>query len=73
VLVTHDLGDAGRVCDRIVIMYAGRVVEEGPAAVVLRRPRHPYTLALSQAVPTRDTTIDALHSIRGFPPANFSA
>jgi len=68
VLVTHDLGVAARVCDRIVVMYAGRVVEEGPAAEMLRQPRHPYTLALLQAVPTRESTIDSLRAIPGMPP-----
>jgi oligopeptide/dipeptide ABC transporter ATP-binding protein len=68
VLVTHDLGVAARVCGRIVVMYAGRMVEEGPAEEVLRRPRHPYTLALLKAVPTRETTIEELESIPGSPP-----
>ncbi|HEY0277138.1 MAG TPA: ABC transporter ATP-binding protein [Solirubrobacterales bacterium] len=68
VLVTHDLGVAARVCDRIVVMYAGRMVEEGPAEAVLRRPRHPYTLALLQAVPTRETTIEGLKALPGAPP-----
>jgi len=65
VLVTHDLGVAARVCDRIVVMYGGRVVEEGPAGDVLRRPRHPYTLALLRAVPTRDGRIEDLRAIPG--------
>jgi oligopeptide/dipeptide ABC transporter ATP-binding protein len=69
VFVTHDLGVAARICDRIVVMYAGRVVEEGSAAEVLRRPRHPYTLALLRAVPTRDSTIEELKAIPGTPPA----
>jgi oligopeptide/dipeptide ABC transporter ATP-binding protein len=69
VLVTHDLGVAARICDRIVVMYAGRMVEEGPSKEVLRRPRHPYTLALLRAVPTKDSTIDDLIAIRGTPPA----
>jgi oligopeptide/dipeptide ABC transporter ATP-binding protein len=68
VLVTHDLGVAARVCDRIVVMYAGRMVEEGPAEEILRRPRHPYTLALLQAVPTPDSTIETLRAIPGSPP-----
>jgi oligopeptide/dipeptide ABC transporter ATP-binding protein len=68
VFVTHDLGVAARICDRIVVMYGGRVVEEGPAADVLRRPRHAYTLALLRAVPTRDTTIADLRAIPGNPP-----
>jgi oligopeptide/dipeptide ABC transporter ATP-binding protein len=69
VFVTHDLGVAARICDRIVVMYAGRVVEEGSAVEVLRRPRHPYTLALLRAVPTRDSTINDLRAIPGSPPA----
>lgn len=68
VFVTHDLGVASRVCDRIAVMYAGRVVEEGPASEVLRQPRHPYTLALLRAVPTRDSTIEELRAIPGAPP-----
>lgn len=69
VLVTHDLGVAARVCGRIVVMYGGRMVEEGPAEEVLRRPRHPYTLALLKAVPTRETTIEELEAIPGAPPS----
>jgi oligopeptide/dipeptide ABC transporter ATP-binding protein len=68
VIVTHDLGVAARICDRIVVMYAGRVVEEGPATEVLRRPRHPYTLALLRAVPTREGGIEDLQAIPGAPP-----
>ncbi len=45
-LVSHDLASVGRHADRIVVLYAGRVAEEGPAAAVLREPRHPYTRAL---------------------------
>ncbi len=44
--VTHDIGAALEVADRIAVMYAGRIVEEGPARTLLRSPRHPYTLAL---------------------------
>lgn len=46
IFVTHDIGAAVEVADRIAVMYAGRIVEEGPAATLLRSPRHPYTLAL---------------------------
>jgi oligopeptide/dipeptide ABC transporter ATP-binding protein len=68
VIVTHDLGVAARICNRIVVMYAGRMVEEGPASEVLRRPRHPYTLALLRAVPTRESDIEDLRAIPGSPP-----
>ncbi|MBS1892581.1 MAG: ABC transporter ATP-binding protein [Actinobacteria bacterium] len=69
ILVSHDLGVASRVCDRLVVMYGGRMVEEGPAEAVLRRPRHPYTFALLRAVPTKDSSIDDLRAIPGSPPA----
>lgn len=54
VLVTHDLATAGRFADRIAVMYLGRVVEEGPAKVVLDDPRHPYTRALLSVAPKKD-------------------
>jgi len=46
VFVTHDIGAAAEVADRIAVMYAGRIVEQGPAAELLTRPRHPYTRSL---------------------------
>jgi peptide/nickel transport system ATP-binding protein len=46
IFVTHDIGAAVEVADRIAVMYAGRIVEEGPARALIREPRHPYTLAL---------------------------
>ncbi len=46
IFVTHDIGAAIEVADRIAVMYAGRIVEEGPARALIRTPRHPYTLAL---------------------------
>ena len=49
--ITHDLGLAWALCDRIAVMYLGRVVEEGPAQEVIEHPRHPYTQALVAAVP----------------------
>lgn len=46
VFVTHDIGAAAEVADRIAVMYAGKIIEQGPAAALLTRPRHPYTLSL---------------------------
>jgi peptide/nickel transport system ATP-binding protein len=50
-IVTHDLGLAWTVADRVAVMYLGRIVEVGPAEEVLQRPRHPYTKALLDVVP----------------------
>ena len=50
-LITHDLATAKFVCDRIAIMYLGRIVESGPASAVYRNPKHPYTKALIGAIP----------------------
>jgi peptide/nickel transport system ATP-binding protein len=52
--VTHDLGVVAQIADRVAVMYAGRVVEEGPAAEVLRHPGHPYTEGLLRAAPRMD-------------------
>ena len=51
VYVSHDLAVVARMADRVVVMYAGRVVEQGPVAEVIERPRHPYTRALVGAIP----------------------
>ena len=51
VLISHDLSVVGEVCDRIVVMYAGRIVEEAPTAALLGSPAHPYTKGLLAAVP----------------------
>ncbi len=52
-LVTHDIGVVAQYCSRLLVMYAGRVVEAGPTNIVLRKPAHPYTEALLSAVPRR--------------------
>jgi peptide/nickel transport system ATP-binding protein len=49
IFVTHDIGAAVEVADRIAVMYAGRIVEEGTAEQLIRHPRHPYTMALLQS------------------------
>jgi peptide/nickel transport system ATP-binding protein len=54
VLITHDLATARLLCDRVAVMYLGKVVEIGPATEVLAAPRHPYTRALLEAVPSVD-------------------
>jgi peptide/nickel transport system ATP-binding protein len=68
VLVTHDLGVVAGHADRVVVMYAGRVVEEGTVDDVFASPRHPYTRGLLAAVPTITSTRGALTPIPGSPP-----
>lgn len=67
--VTHDLGIVAGRCDRVIVMYAGRVVETGPTREVFKAPAHPYTRALLASVPRVDGVTGAkLHSIEGLPP-----
>jgi oligopeptide/dipeptide ABC transporter ATP-binding protein len=68
VIATHDLDVITDIADRLVVMYAGSVVEEGPTQEVLAQPRHPYTWALLNAAPKHNTG-ERLKSIDGRPPA----
>lgn len=67
-LITHDLGVVARTCDRVVVMYAGEVVESGPTAKILSAPSHPYTAALLQSVPDPEDQSDELQTISGSVP-----
>jgi oligopeptide/dipeptide ABC transporter ATP-binding protein len=69
VLITHDLGVLSSIADTVSIFYAGRVVESGPRDIVLRRPRHPYTKALLDALPHPEAGKEKpLVAIGGAPP-----
>lgn len=68
-LITHDLGVVAEVCDEIVVMYAGRVVESGPVRKVFEYPQHPYTRGLLQSVPQIGRRLDKLPNIRGVVPS----
>jgi peptide/nickel transport system ATP-binding protein len=52
--ITHDLGVVAETCDRVAVMYAGEIVEEGPVEEIFANPSHPYTFALLQSIPTED-------------------
>nr|MDT0659492.1 ABC transporter ATP-binding protein [Micromonospora sp. DSM 115978] len=68
ILITHDLGVVAEVADRVAVMYAGRIVEQGTRDEVLFAPRHPYTRALLDSVPKLDgPTVDRLPAIAGTP------
>ena len=69
ILITHDLGVVANIADRIVVMYAGQIVERGTSIEVFHHPRHPYTNALLEAVPRLDLqNKQQLASIEGTPP-----
>jgi peptide/nickel transport system ATP-binding protein len=68
ILITHDLSVIAETCDRVLIMYAGRVAEEGPVGEVFHRPRHPYTQKLLAAFPNIAADRRSLEVIPGSPP-----
>jgi peptide/nickel transport system ATP-binding protein len=68
VMVTHDISVVAYLCDEIVVMYAGQVVESGPVREVLARPRHPYTMGLRNAFPDLLSDAMELVPIQGSPP-----
>jgi oligopeptide/dipeptide ABC transporter ATP-binding protein len=68
--ITHDLGVVAGIADRVLVMYAGEVVEEAPVDVLFREPRHPYTVGLMGSMPVLgDLDRDRLETIPGLPPA----
>ncbi len=69
VLVTHDLGVVARLCEHVVVMYSGRIVESGPVAALFAEPRHPYTRGLLGSVPGGGRPRMMLSAIEGTTPA----
>jgi oligopeptide/dipeptide ABC transporter ATP-binding protein len=68
IFITHDFGIVASMCDRVAVMYAGKVVEIAPVRDIFFRPVHPYTVALLKAVPKLEAETDRLISIPGQPP-----
>lgn len=68
ILITHDLGIVANFATNIIVMYAGKVMEQGVAEDIFYRPAHPYTEALLRAVPRLDMKDEALETIEGAPP-----
>ena len=67
--ITHDFGIVAKMCDRVAVMYAGRIVEEGDVRQIFDSPSHPYTEALINAVPKLEQRVERLYAIKGQPPA----
>ncbi len=70
VLITHDFGVIAETADDVAVMYAGRIVEQGPIGTILEAPEHPYTWGLLQSIPRLDTPRhERLQPIKGMPPS----
>ena len=68
IMVTHDFGIVAKVCDRVAVMYAGRIVENAPIRDLFNNPKHPYTMALMDSLPQMEKDVEMLYSIEGQPP-----
>ncbi len=68
IFITHDLAVVSGLCDRVQVMYAGRIVETADTRTLFRAPRHPYTRALQRSIPALQTKGEELYTIRGMPP-----
>ena len=68
-LITHDMGVVAQACDRVAVMYGGRVVERGPVQAIFAQPRHPYTKALIGCIPRAGMAPGALKGIPGTVPS----
>jgi oligopeptide/dipeptide ABC transporter ATP-binding protein len=71
IMITHDMGVAAQLCDRVAVMYAGRIVEVGPATEIFKRPAHPYTQGLLKSIPKLGERQKRLYAIPGQPPSLF--
>lgn len=69
ILITHDLGVVAETADRVAVMYAGQIVEQGTASQIFNEPKHPYTRSLLRSMPQRDNESDDLYVIQGMVPS----
>jgi oligopeptide transport system ATP-binding protein len=69
ILITHDLGIVAEMCDRVLVMYAGHIVESGTVETIFRSPRHPYTIGLMNSLPKLSGDEEWLEPITGAPPS----
>lgn len=70
ILITHDLGVVAETCDRVIVMYASKIVEEGLASDVFNEPKHPYTQALMESIPKLNEKRERLYTIEGSVPSS---
>ncbi|MCY4582519.1 MAG: ABC transporter ATP-binding protein [Chloroflexi bacterium] len=70
--ITHDMGVVARMCDRVAVMYAGRIVEQGSVQEIFDAPSHPYTQALLGSIPRMEERVARLTTIEGQPPALYA-
>ena len=68
IFITHDFGVVAKMCDKVAVMYAGKIVEQGSVRDIFNHPSHPYTEALLASVPKLEEDVDRLYSIEGQPP-----
>jgi oligopeptide/dipeptide ABC transporter ATP-binding protein len=69
ILITHDLGIVAELCDRVIVMYAGKIVEHGDVHTIFQNPRHPYTIGLMDSLPKLTEDEEWLRPIPGQPPS----
>jgi peptide/nickel transport system ATP-binding protein len=72
ILITHDLATVAQICSRVLVMYAGRIVETAPIKTFYKNPAHPYSVGLIRSVPVLGQPVDRLFSISGQPPSLFA-
>tara|TARA_A100001037_G_C15050525_1_gene589893 strand:- start:708 stop:1271 length:564 start_codon:yes stop_codon:yes gene_type:complete len=69
IFITHDFGIVAKMCDRVAVMYAGKIVEQGAVREIFDNPLHPYTEALIRSVPKMEENVERLYAIPGNPPS----
>jgi len=69
IFITHDFGIVAKMCDRVAVMYAGKIVEQGDVRTIFNDPKHPYTEALINSVPKMEENVERLYAIPGNPPS----
>ncbi|PLR96938.1 ABC transporter ATP-binding protein [Bacillus sp. T33-2] len=69
ILITHDLGVVAEICERVIVMYSGQIVEQGDVRTILKEPKHPYTKGLLKSIPDLRGKKERLYSIPGTVPA----